>query len=150
MTTFWSKRRTTGKHRQVKKHYKQMTLQEKKKCIELLQDSINDKKKITFSKHYHDKAKTRLDIKGLLGFIFNNSQSFLNVIEYNNTTTYWGTERRLILRSPKVVKVEGVTSFQYIVISLDRLKVISTYYNGITDTHKTLDLNYYDKSLTIK
>ena len=55
MSTFWSKRRTTGKDRQVKKHYTQMSLQEKKQCVKLLQDTVNT------HKYLEDRKSTRLN-----------------------------------------------------------------------------------------
>ena len=150
MTTFWSKRRTTVKHRQVKKHYTQMSLQEKKKCVKLLQDTINTYKYLKLSSHCKTKVKNEINFSKLVGFIFKSNNAPFNIIEYNVTNFHGQRQRIIIFKSPTIVTVEGVSSYQYLVISLEDGTIITTYYNGITDTHKTLDLDYYDTSLTIK
>ena len=150
MSTFWSKRRTTGKHRQVKKHYTQMSLQEKKKCVKLLQDTINTHKYLELSNHCKTKIKNEINFSKLVGFIFKSNNAPFNIIEFNITDFHGKKNRRIIFKSPTIVTIEGVSSYQYLVINLEDGTIITTYYNGITDTHKTLDLDYYDKGLTIQ
>ncbi|WZN67584.1 hypothetical protein vBSauMSDQ_0094 [Staphylococcus phage vB_SauM-SDQ] len=150
MSTFWSKRRTTGKDRQVKKHYTQMSLQEKKKCVNLLQDTINTHKYLELSSHCKTKLKNKINFSNLVRFIFKDRNAPFNIIEYNITDFHGKEQRRIIFKSPTIVTIEGVSSYQYLVINLEDDTIITTYYNGITDTHKTLDLKYYNKNLTIK
>ena len=150
MSTFWSKRRTTSSTRQKKKHYTQMTLQEKKKCVKLLQDTINTHKYLELTSHCKPKVKNEINFSKLVGFIFKSNNAPFNVIEFNVTDFHGKKQRRVIFKSPTIVTVEGVSSYQYLVINLEDGKIITTYYNGITDTHKTLDLDYYNANLVIK
>lgn len=145
---FYSERRTTCKERQVKKHYSQMTLQEKKDCVSLLQNVFEHCKFFKMTPHFKEKLLTRIDFDLLTKFILHNKYSFLNIIEYNETKTYNNTEKRIVLKYPKIVYVKGVPCFQYLVITHTG-KLVTTYYNRIDDVHKTLDLKYYDKNLKI-
>lgn len=150
MTTFWSDRRTTGKDRQDKKHFTQMTLQEKETCVKLLQETIKTYNKLTVSPHFKRKEKVRTNLNKLMGYVLSNKRAVENIIEYNVTEYHGEEQRRVILRHPQTVEVEGTLSYQYLVVSLEDGTAITTYYNGVEDNHKTLDLSYYNKDLTIK
>ncbi|QVD58065.1 hypothetical protein BT3_104 [Staphylococcus phage BT3] len=152
MSTFWSERRTTNKDRQVKKHYTQMSMYERKKCVELLQDTITENRIINFTRHSAKKVKGKptTNIPKLIGFIFKNKFAYENIIEYNNTDYNGNIERRIVVKHPKVITVEGKPSYQFLTISLEDARVITVWYNSVDDTHRTLDLNYYSKDLTIQ
>ncbi|AAX92377.1 hypothetical protein TwortDSMZ_109 [Staphylococcus phage Twort] len=145
---FYSERRTTCKERQRKKHYSQMTLQEKKDCVSLLQNVFEQCKFFKMTPHFKEKSLTRIDFDLLKNFILHNNYAFLNIIEYNETKTRYNTQKRIVLKYPEIVKVKGIPCFQYLVIT-NNGKLVTTYYNKINDVHKTLDLTYYDKNLKI-
>lgn len=146
--TFYSERRTTCKTRQQKKHYTQMTLQEKKDCINLLKNSCKkDYFKLTY--HFKEKCKVRLNFNTLKNFILKNKFSYFNVIEYNETQIKYGIEQRIVLKYPRIVRVDNEPCFKYIVMT-PQGKLLTTYYNKINDLHRTLDLSYYNENLKIK
>lgn len=152
MTTFWSKRRTTDSNRQVKKHYTQMSTYERKKCVELLQESIKENRIISFTRHGAKKVEGKpvTNISKLIGFIFKNRFAYENIIEYNNTEYYGELKRRIVVKHPNVVTVDGKPSYQFLTIELEAAEVITVWYNSIDDIHKTLNLDYYEAGLKIQ
>ena len=145
---FHSKRRTTCNTIQRKKHYKQMSIKEKQTCIKLLQDTVKKHKQLKVSEHTEEKLETSINFKALIGMIFG-TNNLQYIIEYNQTTKYGRVERRILVRHPQKVKVDGYLSYMYIVIGVDTGRIVTAYYNKVTDVHKTLDLSYYDKNLKI-
>lgn len=147
MTLLWSKRRTACKTKQVKKHYTQMTLQDKITCVELLKEATN--KPLKSTKHYEEKAVNKLDLSRFCSYL-SNKNAVHCIVEYNETKTARGTERRVVFRRQGFVRVDNKKCQQYLVIDVDNRRIITTYYNEHTDKHRTLNLKYYDENLTVK
>src|SRR5699024_3938604 len=116
----------------------------------LLQDTISTHKYLELSNHCKTKIKNEINFSKLVGFIFKSNNAPFNIIECSITDFHGEKQRRIIFKSPTIVNIEVVSSYQYLVINLEDGTIITIYYNGITDTYKTLDLDYYDKGLTIK
>ena len=147
--TFYSERRTTCKSRQKKKHINQMTTLELLHCRNLLQYSLMINDKFILTKHTKDKLKTFLNLGKLKGMIYSDSFNLDNIIEYNETVLGENTYKRVLVRHPEIVTVENQVCYQYCVIEIQTGKIITVYYNKIHDSHKTLDLSYYDENLKI-
>ena len=108
---------------------------------------INDK--FILTKHTKDKLKTFLNLGKLKGMIYSDSFNLDNIIEYNETVLGENTYKRVLVRHPEIVTVENQVCYQYCVIEIQTGKIITVYYNKTHDSHKTLDLSYYDESLKI-
>lgn len=145
---FNSERRTACKSIQSKKHYTQMNTQEKEKCINLIRMSHQMNDYFRLSSHAEGKLVTYLNFNNLLGMLYS-EDSIDYVIEYNETIKFGNTYKRVLLRHPNKVKVNGVLSYLYLVIEAQTGIVVTAYYNRVTDTHKTLDLDYYQEDLKI-
>lgn len=146
---FYSERRTTCKNRQRKKHRNQMTTLELIRCKNLLKYSllINDRFELT--RHFKEKRREHVDLGILKGMILNDSFPLDNIIEYNETVCHGNTYKRVLIRHPEIVTIDREVCYQYCVIEIQTGKIITVYYNKTHDSHKTLDLSYYDESLKI-
>lgn len=80
------------------------------------------------------------------------------IIEYNETPTRDGLERRILIRNDELINVcynvGSVREFSQLsnlcfVVCIDNCKIVTTYYNIAKDSHDTLDLKRYDASLKI-
>lgn len=80
------------------------------------------------------------------------------IIEYNETPTKNGIERRVLIRDNEEIVVEynSDTEGKFIeksnlcfVICIDTCKIVTTYYNTSNDSHNTLNLNRYSQNLNI-
>ena len=143
----FSERRTTCNSIQKKKHFTQMTEEEKTKCIDLLKYSLLINDKFIISNHAQQKLVQGIDFRMLLGAIHNNATD--QVIEYNETVRFDNTEKRVLIRHPKIYLINGRHNYLYLVINIQTGRIVTAYYNLAVDTHKTLDLSYYEKDLKI-
>ena len=135
---------------QRKKHVKQMTRKEQW----YLREQIKNLPNIKFTKHALNN-----DVDVTIEQIKNTIKEYNYIIEYNETTdTYGKIDRRVLVRSSRVYKVDfhkidgsvikGNANLCF-VISIDTGNIITTYYNFINDEHKTIDMRRYDKTLKI-
>lgn len=135
---------------QRKKHVKQMTRKEQW----YLREQIKNLPNIRFTKHALNN-----DVDVTMKQIKNTIKEYNYIIEYNETTdTYGKIDRRVLVRSSRVYKVDfhkidgsvikGNANLCF-VISIDTGDIITTYYNFINDEHKTIDMRRYDKTLKI-
>lgn len=135
---------------QRKKHVKQMTRKEQW----YLREQIKNLPNIKFTKHA---LNNNVDVT--IEQIKNTIKEYNYIIEYNETTdTYGKIDRRVLVRSSRVYKVDfhktdgsvikGNANLCF-VISIDTGYIITTYYNFINDEHKTIDMRRYDKNLKI-
>lgn len=135
---------------QRKKHVKQMTRKEQW----YLREQIKNLPNIKFTKHA---LNNNVDVT--IEQIKNTIKEYNYIIEYNETTdTYGKIDRRVLVRSSRVYKVDfhktdgsvikGNANLCF-VISIDTGYIITIYYNFINDEHKTIDMRRYDKTLKI-
>lgn len=135
---------------QRKKHVKQMTRKEQW----YLREQIKNLPNIKFTKHA---LNNNVDVT--IEQIKNTIKEYNYIIEYNETTdTYGKIDRRVLVRSSRVYKVDfhkidgsvikGNANLCF-VISIDTGYIITAYYNFINDEHKTIDMRRYDKTLKI-
>lgn len=135
---------------QRKKHVKQMTRKEQW----YLREQIKNLPNIKFTKHALNN-----DVDVTIEQIKNTIKEYNYIVEYNETTdTYGKIDRRVLVRSSRVYKVDfhkidgsvikGNANLCF-VISIDTGDIITTYYNFINDEHKTIDMRRYDKTLKI-
>lgn len=135
---------------QRKKHVKQMTRKEQW----YLREQIKNLPNIKFTKHA---LNNNVDVT--IEQIKNTIKEYNYIVEYNETTdTYGKIDRRVLVRSSRVYKVDfhkidgsvikGNANLCF-VISIDTGNIITTYYNFINDEHKTIDMRRYDKTLKI-
>ena len=135
---------------QRKKHVKQMTRKEQW----YLREQIKNLPNIKFTKHALNN-----DVDVTIEQIKNTIKEYNYIIEYNETTdTYGKIDRRVLVRSSRVYKVDfhkidgsvikGNANLCF-VISIDTGAIITTYYNFINDGLKTIDMRRYDKALKI-
>lgn len=143
-----SKRRTTSQKVQQKKLYSQMDNNEFKECANLLRNCLRQHRRLQMSKHAQEKLATPLNFRALFGMIFK-EDNLDYIIEYNETTRNNNMKRRILVRHPQKVKVEGYMAYLLIVIEIDTGRIITAFYNKVTDTHKTIDMSYYNADLKI-
>lgn len=135
---------------QVKKHIKQMNKFE----LRYLRNKVENLPNIRFTKHALNN-----DVDVTIEQIKNTIKEYNYIVEYNETTdTYGKIDRRVLVRSSRVYKVDfhkidgsvikGNANLCF-VISIDTGNIITTYYNFINDEHKTIDMRRYDKTLKI-
>lgn len=135
---------------QRKKYVKQITRKEQW----YLREQIKNLPNIRFTKHALNN-----DVDVTMKQIKNTIKEYNYIIEYNETTdTYGKIDRRVLVRSSRVYKVDfhkidgsvikGNANLCF-VISIDTGDIITTYYNFINDEHKTIDMRRYDKTLKI-
>lgn len=135
---------------QRKKHVKQMTRKEQW----YLREQIKNLPNIRFTQHALNNG-----VNVTMKQIKNTIKEYNYIIEYNETTdTYGKIDRRVLVRSSRVYKVDfhkidgsvikGNANLCF-VISIDTGDIITTYYNFINDEHKTIDMRRYDKTLKI-
>lgn len=143
---FFSRRRTQPKSIQRKKHYTQMTNDELNLCLELLRDNFNN---FTFSEHSKKKAHCYLNCNEVI-YSMKKDNFIKNIIEYNVTKTKSGQkEQRLLIRHPKIVRIGRNKCYQYFVYSITTKRIITIYYNLVSDKRETFDISYYCEDLQI-
>lgn len=143
---FFSERRTQPKSVQRKKHHTQMTNDELKLCLDLLRDNFNN---FTFSEHSKKKACCYLDCKKVINSMSNDNFT-KNIVEYNVTKTKSGRkEQRLLIRHPEIVRIGRNKCYQYFVYSITTKRIVTIYYNLVSDKRRTFDISYYCEYLEI-
>ena len=134
-------RRTEG---QVKKLYSQMTNEELEKCSVAINNVANKYWKI--SKHLKEKSTVSWSLRDIMDTIRDGS---FDIIEYNRVKD----DIRLVISSYKTytVNIDGkeTTCIMNICISVKHNKIITLWYNDILDTHKTINMNRYNKDLEV-
>ncbi|XZH79196.1 hypothetical protein ACSW8U_16050 (plasmid) [Clostridium perfringens] len=140
--------------KQEKKHRIQMTFEELYYLSNLLKKL--DLNQLHFSKHAltNNVSSSIHQIRKILL-----KENLYNlIIEYNKTQTAHSLEHRVLIRDNEDVLVtynpnttnefKEISNFCF-VICLNNSRIITTYYNISTDTHKTLNLNRYSNNLNI-
>ena len=134
-------RRTEG---QVKKLYSQMTSEEIERCYVAVNNCANKYWKI--SKRLKEKSTVSWNLKDIMDTI---RGGLFDIIEYNRVRD----DIRLVISSYKTysVNIDGkeTTCIMNICISVKHNKIITLWYNDILDTHKTINMNRYNKDLEV-
>ena len=134
-------RKTEG---QVKKLYTQMTSEEIERCYIAINNIANKYWKI--SKHLKEKSEVSWNLKDIMNTIRTGT---FDIIEYNRVRE----DIRLVISSYKTytVNIDGkeTTCIMNICISVKHNKIITLWYNDILDTHKTINMERYNKDLEI-
>lgn len=137
---------------QMKKHRIQMTNEE----LSFLEHHLKQINQLNYSYHVLNKQISfdKADIENMLKH--GNLKSF--IVEYNETPTKDGMDRRVLLRGIDVrdvlySKENGETfnalSNLCVVISLVKHKVITCYWNIANDNHNTIKWDRYNRHLNI-
>lgn len=136
-------------NKQIKKHYTQMTIEEK----EFLKNKLYnlDKESIYVSKHLANKfIGYSLDIVKELPFKDNVMDL---IIEFNSTPMNNYIDKRVLLRTNEIFDVYINGEFEEcnlcVVYSIINSKVVTVYWNRFTDNHATVDMRRYNKDLEI-
>lgn len=145
----YTKRRTDTKT-QVKKHVKQMGKEDIVRCCVLLKD-INQLKR---SRHLIKKG-VKFSFNSIIQTL-KNPNLHQNIIEYNETykpnKDRW--EQRVLINVPNEVEFKtdrGVLKgYLKAVINVTTKEVVTVYFNETKDTHKSLNLDYYNNKLKIR
>jgi len=138
--------------KQMKKHLMQMTNEE----LSFLEKKLKEINQLNYSYHVLNKEISfdKTDIEKML------KQENLKdlIIEYNETPTKDGLDRRVLLRGTEVkdvlyTKENGETfnalSNLCVVISLVSHRVITCYWNLANDNHNTIKWDRYNSDLKI-
>ena len=129
---------------QVKKLYTQMTNEEIEKCYSAINNCANRYWKI--SQHLKEKSTVSWNLKDIMDTI---RGGLFDIIEYNRVRD----DIRLVISSYKTysVNIDGkeTTCIMNICISVKHNKIITLWYNDILDTHKTINMERYNKELEI-
>ena len=142
---------------QIKKHISQMAVKE---SMYLAKEAFNMINKLHIGNNTH--LKNRIDVKDIpikrYKEILNEGVLPARIVEYNETLTNYGVDRRVVIRSSKAEyttyhmgKVREVTGYANLcfVMSLNTGEIITAYYNGVNDNHTSLDTRRYDENLQI-
>jgi hypothetical protein len=136
---------------QEKKHISQMKLHEVKRMSIIVDDVLDSR--LVLINHVKGKIKDHRVVmpKVLIDSIHSDIQG--SIIEYNETMTAAGIDKRVLLRSSKYVKVKqryGYASVNLcMVVSLITGRVITAYNNVKSDNHLTIDFSRYNENLQI-
>ena len=129
---------------QQKKLYSQMTAEEIEKCYCAINNCANKYWKI--SKHLKEKSAVSWSLRDIMDTIRGGA---FDVIEYNRIRD----DIRVVISSYKTYSVEidgkETTCIMNICKSLKHNKIITLWYNDILDTHKTINMNRYNKDLEV-
>ena len=129
---------------QVKKLYSMMTPEEIERCYIAINNVANKYWKI--SKHLKEKSTVSWNLKDIIDTI---RGGLFDIIEYNRVKD----DIRLVISSYKTysVNIDGkeTTCIMNICISVKHNKIITLWYNDILDTHKTINMERYNKELEI-
>lgn len=129
---------------QQKKLYSQMTPEELERCYIAINNIANKYWKI--STHLKEKTSVTWSLKDIMDTIRTGS---FDIIEYNRIRD----DIRLIISSYKTYSVDingrETTCIMNICLSVKYNKVVTIWYNDILDTHKTINMNRYNKDLEV-
>ena len=129
---------------QQKKLYSQMTAEEIEKCYSAINNCANRYWKI--SQHLKEQSTVSWNLKDIMDTI---RGGLFDIIEYNRVRD----DIRLVISSYKTysVNIDGkeTTCIMNICISVKHNKIITLWYNDILDTHKTINMNRYNKDLEV-
>lgn len=123
-----------------KKHYTQMTSEEKK----FLFNKLKSVKKWRIGGHALDRMKEKnieVTYNDIVSTIYNS-----NIIEYHTVKLNNFNDRRVLLRS------KAITNGEYnlhVVYSITGRRVVSVWLNNIDDLHNTIDMRDYDSDMKI-
>ena len=129
---------------QQKKLYSQMTAEEIERCYIAINNVANKYWKI--SQHLKEKSTVSWNLKDIMDTI---RGGLFDVIEYNRIRD----DIRVVISSYKTYSVDingkETTCIMNICISVKHNKIITLWYNDILDTHKTINMNRYNKDLEV-
>lgn len=139
---------------QVKKHYSDMTAEEKN----YLHKYLLTIRKLDRHAHYiqrQEEFKHNIKIRDVFETI--RSRNFIeNIIEYNETLSKGRIEQRLLIRISRIYHkcLDGKTKpekcYGFVVINLTTGQLITGYYNSIEDNHDSLNKFRYNSDLKIR
>lgn len=140
---------------QKKKHYTQMSIEEKQFLLSKIRTIPLDEIKI--SNHIIRKTRVIADRKLILGTI--KRCNINSIIEFNTRPLTEFVDKRVLIRDHKVykVKVWNNRNRTYeergcnlcVVLSLIKKEVITIYWNDCMDNHQSVDLDRYDDGLDV-
>ena len=129
---------------QVKKLYTQMTPEEIERCYVAVNNCANKYWKI--SQHLKEKSAVSWSLRDIMETIRDGS---FDIIEYNRVRD----DIRLVISSYKTydIEVDGQITkcIMNICLSVKYNKIVTLWYNDILDTHKTINMNRYNKDLEV-
>lgn len=79
------------------------------------------------------------------------------IVEYNEKTTKYGVNKRVLLRSsfavPVLLEIKGIQDFVFanlcVVVDIKTGDVVTAYWNRVSDNHQTIQLSRYDETLRV-
>lgn len=150
----FKKVRTNLTGNQIRKHAVQMTKGEKKRCAQMVRDSVQ-KFGISLSKHVQERG-TSVDMLTVIQTILSEN-FFEQVLEYNERKGFYNLwEQRVLFNIP--VKSEFLCErtreikegYLKVVYSVTDGVIITAYFNECHDNHTSLNLEHYDANMLIR
>lgn len=136
---------------QRKKHVSQMSDYE----LQRLCRKIKPVKRISASRHLKQKVENN-EVSFTYKMVWDviNNIHKTHIIEYNRTSFKGVQESRVLLRTQKSFPVEiggkgEVRCNLCFVLSLDSGRLITAYWNEVSDNHKSINTDRYDETLVI-
>ncbi|BDA81661.1 hypothetical protein [Staphylococcus phage vB_SsapH-Golestan-100] len=147
---FYSEKRTDQVTATDRKHYTQMTTEEKEHCARLLQGSLIVRESFVFSAHAKEKIGQFIDMPKLYNSI-GDSNFFKDFILEYSTKFYQGVPsyKTLLIEYPELVEHKGFSCRLCLVVDVQLGKIVTAFYNQHDDNHAELDTSIYDSSLRI-
>lgn len=145
--------KVTTNHRQVKKHYIQMTNDEKIIVKGIAKEYLGNGK-LTISEHLQRKmCNGVVNVQNKSINLFREKMNF-DVIEFSKLPTEFRTNYRVLIRArynEDVLCGNGVTEKCNLCLVLDLTSdtIVTAYWNKISDNHSTVNMNKYNKNIDI-
>lgn len=139
---------------QVKKHYTDMTAQEKA----IIQQHLLTVKKLDRHPHYmqrEQECKQDIELSDILATIHRKDLP-RNIIEYNETYSNGRLEQRVLVRIARIYnrmlngRKKSEQCFGFVVLNLTSGQVLTGYFNSVHDRHDTLRKFRYNNNLIIR
>lgn len=142
---------------QIKKHCTQMTNKEK----HIINEELAKLEELTLSNHVYKYIEDNylsfdFELLDYISISLKNKCNMNNIMEFNQTNKsgYDDISNRVLIRFKDIIKVKCKDDIirrcnLCCVIDLQKSKVITVYFNRLTDKHSTLDYAKYDGSLDI-
>lgn len=149
MQVHYSKPRTNTTT-QKRKHYTQMTIHEKRRCVRMIRDSHKVFGRFDVTPHASQKLyKGKIPLKTFFQLLYTD-EMIEHVIEYNVRQFKDFEDERVLVRIPYKIDMPHIkSSHMFIVISIIQGAIITAYYNELNDNHETINMKNYDKNLEI-
>lgn len=147
---FYSEKRTEQVTATDRKHFTQMTQEEKEHCTRLLQGSLIVRESFVFSTHAKEKIGQVINMPKLYASIADTDLFKGFILEYS-TKFYQGVPsyKTLLIEYPELVEHKGYLCRLCLVIDVQLGKVVTAFYNKHDDNHAELDTSIYNSELKI-